>query len=33
MEGTGGYAAAQFGLASTAFAAGGGTVGTSTTVI
>ena len=33
MAGAGGYAAAQFGLASAAFAAGGGTLGTSGTVI
>ncbi|HEY0240464.1 MAG TPA: metallophosphoesterase family protein [Friedmanniella sp.] len=33
MAGAGGYAAAQFGLASAAFAAGGGTVGSSGTVV
>ncbi|SEP58728.1 Calcineurin-like phosphoesterase [Microlunatus flavus] len=33
MAGAGGYAAAQFGLASAAFAAGGGTAGTTGTVI
>ena len=33
MAGAGGYAAAQFGLANAAFAAGGGTIGTSGTAI